>query len=319
MDEIRDSLQGMLNKCIRIHNLFNIELTNYPNGRLYCSNRNGKLNYFLVKEENGKTIRRGITRDEHKIHQLARKRYIQEADKRVTDNIDILRKALQRCRILEGDNILEGMPRAYKNLPENYFLTRPVDLDEKLERARNELEDPRGYHKVAEGIFVPNSLRDAAIQGILTSSQKNQIREIQRKWAGQDYPKNTKNLKQKKIITSQGLKVRSMAEGSISEQIYEQDIPFRHDQLITIGSKTVSPDFSFLSIVRGEIHWEHCGLTNDQGYIEYNKYKRNLYESIGFFPWKNFIVTFNEENGFFDTREIEAIIKNKLLRWLYLD
>lgn len=325
MDEIRTTIQDMLNRCGRIHNLFNMELTKYPEGRLFCYNRKGKANYFHAEEIDGKTIRHGITRDEYKIHQLARKCYVEEADKRIIKNIEVLNKALHNFQSLDGDDILEKMPFAYRRLPKSFFLTRPMDLN--ISQNRNtadavfeELDKiPNGYHKVTEGIYIPDSLRDAAIQGTLTGRQKDQIRKIQRKWANQDYPKNTKNLEHKKIITSQGLKVRSMAEGSISEQIYEQDIPFRHDQLIKVGNKTVSPDFSFLSIIRGEIHWEHCGLTNSQKYIEYYKHKRELYESIGFEPWINFIFTFNEENGFFDTREIEAIIKNKLMRWLYLD
>lgn len=120
-------------------------------------------------------------------------------------------------------------------------------------------------------------------------------------------------------MTSRGLKVRSLSEVSIIERLYGWDVPFRYDQVILIGTKEVSPDLSFLSITRGVIWWEHCGMTHSDSYVEYHRYKRKLYESAGIVPWENYIETYNEEDGFLDVRMIDAIIENTLLRWLHLD
>lgn len=322
MDENKAILETMLNLFVNINNSFNNELKNYPEGSLHHCIRNGRDNYFRAEIQNGKLVRHGITRDRYQIHQFARKRYLEEAAKILTGNIQVLNRAISELETMNGDDILRRMPAAYRRLPENLFLTRPTDTGADDGHSdgiyTNKGRKNTGYHQIVSGIYVPESLREAAIQGTLTASQREQIREIQREWANQDYPRNTKNLEHKRIITTRGLRVRSMAESAISEALYEHDIPFRHDQLIRIGSKTVSPDFSFLSIVRGEIHWEHNGLINSRKYIEYHRYKRSLYESNGFVPWSNFIATYNEEDGFFDTREIESIISHRLKRWLYL-
>ena len=39
----------------------------------------------------------------------------------------------------------------------------------------------------------------------------------------------------------------------------------------------------------------------------------NMYERAGIVPWKNLIVTYDDEYGGIDTRIIEAEIRNKLL------
>lgn len=39
----------------------------------------------------------------------------------------------------------------------------------------------------------------------------------------------------------------------------------------------------------------------------------NLYETRGIVPWKNLIVTYDDENGHINLAEIDSIITNKLL------
>ncbi|MCQ4635662.1 hypothetical protein NE619_02885 [Anaerovorax odorimutans] len=44
-----------------------------------------------------------------------------------------------------------------------------------------------------------------------------------------------------------------------------------------------------------------------------HKWKLAMYEKAGIVPWKNLIVTYDDENGNLDARIIEAEIINKLL------
>lgn len=60
-------------------------------------------------------------------------------------------------------------------------------------------------------------------------------------------------------------------------------------------------------------------MTHIDSYVEYHRYKRKLYESVGIVPWDNYIETYNEADSFLDIRMIDAIIENTLLRWLHLD
>ncbi len=72
------------------------------------------------------------------------------------------------------------------------------------------------------------------------------------------------------------------------------------------------PEYARL-IDEKEAGWEHCGKVNDQGYMRKHNWKLDMYESIGIVPWKNLIVTYDDEDGNLDARVIESEIINKIL------
>ena len=44
-----------------------------------------------------------------------------------------------------------------------------------------------------------------------------------------------------------------------------------------------------------------------------HKWKLEIYESVGIVPWKNLIVTYDNERGTIDIPVLESEIRNKLL------
>lgn len=149
------------------------------------------------------------------------------------------------------------------------------------------------YHKIPTDHFLPDS-------------------RTAKDWADRSYRQNTKNIEEKKQITSKGLKVRSKSELLIAEKLYEYKIPFRYDAIIDDIFYTFSPDFTFL--INGKlIYWEHCGMMGSAGYRSYNEWKLEKYKEMGIVPWNNFIITYDIDDGVIDMRVIEAEIRNKLL------
>ena len=63
------------------------------------------------------------------------------------------------------------------------------------------------------------------------------------------------------------------------------------------------------------IYWEHAGMMHIEEYRLRHKQKMEVYESAGIVPWKNLIVTYDDEAGNLDIRIVESEIKNKLLEW----
>lgn len=57
----------------------------------------------------------------------------------------------------------------------------------------------------------------------------------------------------------------------------------------------MEPDGSLLS-------WEHCGLVGDPSYMFKHKRKLEQYEEYGIVPWRNLIVTYDDEKGNIDGR-----------------
>ncbi len=280
------------------------ELASLPDGHLMCVETHGKTTFFHATSTNGsykKPVRRTITRDSNVARQLARKRFLQQLDHHLTKEVRQLEGLLGTLNCYSYESLIKELPRAYQKLPTNYFTP---------------MADERTVTK--EGIVIPERLVRSAKAKNLTESQIEEIREIQREWAAQPYEINTKELKNRNTTTSRGLMVRSKSEASIVEKLYQYDIPFRYDQVIQIGSKRISPDFTFFSIIDGEQYWEHVGKTNDPNYIEYHMYKRKLYERLGIVPWHNYIETYDEPDGYFDIRIVETEINYKLLRRLQL-
>lgn len=280
------------------------ELANLPDGHLMCVNANDKATFFHAISTNGsynKPARKTIARDSIIAKQLARKRFLQQLSRHLAKQARQLERLLGTLDSYCYESLIKELPRAYQKLPTNYF-TPMTD----------------GWTATKEGIVIPERLIQSAKAKDITESQIEEIREIQREWAAQPYEINTKELKNRNTTTSRGLKVRSKSEASIVEKLYLHDIPFRYDQVIHIGSKRVSPDFTFFSIIDGEHYWEHVGKTNDTDYIDYHMYKRKLYERVGIVPWHNYIETYDEPDRYFDIRIVEAEIKYKLLRRLQL-
>ena len=131
-------------------------------------------------------------------------------------------------------------------------------------------------------------------------------------WAAEKYKQNTKNPQSKVHIADNGMRVRSKSELLIINKLIAYGIPFRYDELICIAGHWFSPDFS---IMKGDkiIYWEHCGLTDNVEYLTRHYNKMIEYAKSGILPWKNLIVTYDEDGGGINSRLIDEIIRTQLL------
>lgn len=132
-------------------------------------------------------------------------------------------------------------------------------------------------------------------------------------WAAEPYRQSTYKPERKVHTTSRGLKVRSKSELLIAEKMYELNVPFRYEQVLTIGEIDFAPDFTILKNDGKIVYWEHCGLTGNAKYMNRHKWKMSVYEEAGIVPWKNLIVTYDDEYGFLDMVIVENEIRNKLI------
>lgn len=132
-------------------------------------------------------------------------------------------------------------------------------------------------------------------------------------WATQEYHKSNFMPEEKRHATRMGFKVRSKSELTISEMLYEYKLPTRYEQVIVINGVEYAPDFTIRRADGKIFYWEHEGLMNKASYRERQARKHLDYESVGIVPWRNLIVTYDNEYGDLDARIIESEIRNKLL------
>lgn len=154
---------------------------------------------------------------------------------------------------------------------------------------------PRSYRQLPQDIFFQSA--DDALSS----------------WEQEPYKQSSYMPERKIHMTSKGIYVRSKSEVLIAEKLYEAQVQFRYEQTLTIGKYEFSPDFTALSKSGKIFYWEHCGMPGNRDYMKHHKWKMEMYESVDIVPWKNLIVTYDNENGTIDLGIIESEIRNKLL------
>ena len=131
-------------------------------------------------------------------------------------------------------------------------------------------------------------------------------------WASEPYTISNYKPEKRKHLTSAGIKVRSKSEVLIAEKLLEHGVPFRYEQVLSIRNRVFAPDFTVRSSSGKIYYWEHCGMTGDEKYINYNRWKLGQYEKAGIVPWDNLIVTYDSEDGILNIPLIESEIKYRL-------
>lgn len=132
-------------------------------------------------------------------------------------------------------------------------------------------------------------------------------------WGKEEYDKSTYRSQELRHTTARGEKVRSKSEALIANLLHRHKLPYRYEQKLHIKNREFVPDFTIL-VEEDIYYWEHCGLVSEEGYMKSHNWKLLRYAEQGIVPWKNLIVTYDDENGNFNGKIAEGEIINKLLR-----
>lgn len=217
---------------------------------------------WAVKNEDGRMLRKGVTKDTEFVRKMARKAYLKKALGIVERDIEVMERAV-RCFVpVSPEDILNSIPSAYRDLPAEYF-----------------------FNKNRTG----------------------------GDWANSEYEQSNYMPENKVHLTSKGLYVRSKSEAIIAEELYKHKVPFHYEEVLKIGENIVIPDFTIKNHAGEICYWEHCGLTGDPEYMQRHNEKLRLYEEVGIVPWKNLIVTYDDEDGKINIAIVESEIANKLV------
>lgn len=221
------------------------------------------------------------------------------------------RAVMQQCKEEHGQKrrlSLAGKPDLAAALIRKQYAEAELQLLKKDVTVITELlqrYNPVDYQSVLE--LLPEKYRQFERSQYMEGRAKTQD-----SWMHMPYKQSDYHPKQKVHATSQGLFVRSKSEVLLAEKLYEMKIPFRYEQTMKIGKFTVAPDFT-CNVQKQLVYIEHCGLTGNAEYMKHHKWKMELYESVGIVPWKNLIVTYEDENGFINLAVMEAQMKAMLL------
>lgn len=156
---------------------------------------------------------------------------------------------------------------------------------------------------------LPFTYQEIPLSCYLDTHSKNA-----KKWLSQEYEHNNSYSENKIHQTISGEFVRSKSEAIIAGVLASENIPYKYEAALQLGDVKVSPDFTILRAKDNkEVYWEHFGLIDDPEYLEKAIKKILLYRSHGINLGDRLIITFDTADGGIDVKEIQDIIKLKLM------
>lgn len=120
-------------------------------------------------------------------------------------------------------------------------------------------------------------------------------------WREQDF--NTKPFldTDRYVESEDGKKYRSKTERSLSQIFDSLGISYRYEAALSLGYRTIYPDFTFFSLEKmQEIYWEHFGRMDDPNYTRSVHKKIREYERHGIYLGDRLIVTFEDSQNDLD-------------------
>ena len=161
--------------------------------------------------------------------------------------------------------------------------------------------------------FVESLLEHPGIQKLLQPYFKPHSKELA-EWMHSSYNRNphfTEHLKHNTILD---FLVRSKSESMITMMLYTNNIPFRYECELVLGSQLVYPDFTIRHPQTGEwYYWEHLGKMDDPNYYK-NKFRLlEQYTSHGIVPSINLILTFETKEHPLTADTIQKIVEHYFL------
>lgn len=165
MKDSNEYLTGLAEHYSRQLDLQEEELKHLPEGYLALRNDLKQPAYVWVRpgmevDSNGisrpRYDRKTITDREPLIRQLARKEYLKNSNRLLTEELGRINTFLRECREPDADTVLKMLPKAYQNLPEKMFFRERHDATQwaQAKYEQNTYRPEEKIHRTLSGLRV---------------------------------------------------------------------------------------------------------------------------------------------------------------------
>lgn len=111
------------------------------------------------------------------------------------------------------------------------------------------------------------------------------------------------------IYTENNEHVRSKSEKIIADKLALLKIPYKYEEPLSIGGKTIYPDFTVLcKKKRKTYYWEHLGRMSNESYVEKAMDKLDFYQKNGIILGDKLIVSFETQS-----RPLSVSVLNEII------
>lgn len=130
-------------------------------------------------------------------------------------------------------------------------------------------------------------------------------------WMYQPYERKECNPEHLPLKATSGNYVRSKSELIIDLSLFTNKIPFRYENALQLGQRTIYPDFTIRHPKTGKFfYWEHFGMMDNPVYAQKVFSKLQLYTSHGIIPSIQLITTYETKEAPLNAELVQKIINH---------
>lgn len=139
--------------------------------------------------------------------------------------------------------------------------------------------------------------------------------EVRERWADIQYESMGFSPNYPEYYTSDGVRVRSVAERRIGTTLSERGILYLYEfPLKLIDGGIVYPDFTCFNLRTRKLYlWEHLGRLDEGRYVENNLRKLERYRASGYHLGVNLLVSHETDGHPLTQQEIDLLVENNLV------
>lgn len=187
-----------------------------------------------------------------------------------------------------------------------FYKLKLADLESEKERLKSFMEREKLYAASAECYANSNSDIKSLLKECLDSWDEDVIA-----WANAPYKKSTEYPEHLQYETKKGDIVRSRAEMTIADILFNANIPYRYEPEIYIGGERIYPDFLIMNPITKEIYiLEYLGLLKKDSYEIRNRDKLIKYIKNGYIPSQNLILISESDTIPFDASFVRDTLRH---------
>lgn len=172
--------------------------------------------------------------------------------------------------------------------------------------------------------FLLTKLRDSSLTDIyqnMNRYRKDLVKpcvitttEYVKAWLEEPYKGKNFSETDPCFYTRRGERVRSKAEIIIADMLAHMRVPYKYECPVLLkGDEVCYPDFTILLPQTREVKYlEHCGMMDDEKYLNGFFGKISLYNRNKIMLGRNLFLTFESKNYVLDTRELKRVIESIL-------
>ena len=262
------------------------ELRCMPRGCLAIQMKGKKPEYLKVTYGSDRKRKRTmINRDMVLVYKLAHKAYLKEKQKRLEHDISVCKKLINNWSSLDESSILKELPKHFELLDADSI----IDLSD-----------------IADRGFRPNPVNDGSV-GPINAALDIGAMDIDT-WGVRPYCSNTKFEESKIHRSSNGLWCRSKGEVALIELCSRLGYRYHYDETVKLCGKLRSPDLIIARRDGSLVYLEHRGWKGDD-YEKANMEKDRLYFYAGIRQGRNYLITFESDDGGLDVELVEMQLR----------